>query len=489
MRVRGWCLLLALAASWMAHASPAASAVGDEKRFQLTPFGGWSLFSDKLEFANGEKFKDAGYFGGRAGVLLGKAIWIEAAGGTSTTKPDAGGDDVTWSHVSGNLMFSPPTEKFSPFLSVGAGRWMEDHKLAADQNPTSLEFAAGARLRLSSAIGLRFEARDVLAIPKGNIESASHNNVILGAGLTFGFGGKTKDSDGDGVPDNKDKCPNTTAGCVVDVTGCPTDVDGDGVCDGLDKCPNTPKGAKVDAHGCPIDSDGDGVYDGLDQCPNTPAGCKVDEKGCPIDSDGDGVCDGLDQCPNTPAGAKVDEKGCPIDSDGDGVPDNLDKCPNTPAGVRVDKDGCPIEITERETELLDTGMIRISDINFETGKADIPADAQATLDIVGQVLSKWSEIKIEIGGHTDSRGSAAYNQKLSEKRAGAVRKYLLDHFSELHAEQITAKGYGESKPLVPNNSDLNRSKNRRVEFKVLNKQQLKHEVEKRRMLEKDSTPH
>ena len=96
----------------------------------------------------------------------------------------------------------------------------------------------------------------------------------------------------------------------------------------------------------PVDSDGDGVPDYLDKCPETPKGVKVDKDGCPVDSDGDGVPDYLDKCPGTPAGVKVDKDGCPLDSDGDGVPDYLDKCPGTPAGVKVDKDGCPAKTTE-----------------------------------------------------------------------------------------------------------------------------------------------
>jgi OOP family OmpA-OmpF porin len=88
------------------------------------------------------------------------------------------------------------------------------------------------------------------------------------------------------------------------------DSDGDGVLDNLDRCPNTPKGVKVDRHGCPLDTDGDGVYDYMDQCPNTPKGVTVDAKGCPPDNDGDGVYDYMDQCPGTPKGAKVNDKGC-----------------------------------------------------------------------------------------------------------------------------------------------------------------------------------
>ncbi|MFT5449885.1 MAG: OOP family OmpA-OmpF porin [Gammaproteobacteria bacterium] len=89
------------------------------------------------------------------------------------------------------------------------------------------------------------------------------------------------------------------------------------------------------------DSDGDGVPDDKDQCPSTPAGAPVDANGCPLYSDGDGVPDYLDKCPGTPAGVKTDSDGCPLDSDGDGVPDSLDKCPNTAAGAKVDKNGCP----------------------------------------------------------------------------------------------------------------------------------------------------
>ncbi|NPA74345.1 MAG: OmpA family protein [Epsilonproteobacteria bacterium] len=97
----------------------------------------------------------------------------------------------------------------------------------------------------------------------------------------------------------------------------------------------------------PKDSDGDGVTDDLDRCPHTKPGVAVDSNGCELDSDGDGVLDSNDMCPNTPAGVTVDSKGCELDSDGDGVVDSLDKCPDTPAGVKVNKDGCPLEITLR----------------------------------------------------------------------------------------------------------------------------------------------
>ena len=99
------------------------------------------------------------------------------------------------------------------------------------------------------------------------------------------------------------------------------------------------------AKAAPIDSDGDGVPDAIDQCPDTPAGARVDARGCELDSDHDGVVDRLDQCPDTVAGAKVDARGCELDSDGDGVVDRLDLCLDTPVGVRVDASGCPLPKT------------------------------------------------------------------------------------------------------------------------------------------------
>jgi outer membrane protein OmpA-like peptidoglycan-associated protein len=130
-------------------------------------------------------------------------------------------------------------------------------------------------------------------------------------------------------------------------------------------------------------------------------------------------------------------------------------------------------------------MIRLQDVNFETGKSDILPESMPSLDIVGQVLTKWPDLRVEIGGHTDARGSNAYNQRLSESRVGSVLDYLIARYPTLKREQFEVKGYGESKPLVPNNSALNMAKNRRVEFKVLNTEVLKREIERRKLLKSD----
>jgi outer membrane protein OmpA-like peptidoglycan-associated protein len=127
-------------------------------------------------------------------------------------------------------------------------------------------------------------------------------------------------------------------------------------------------------------------------------------------------------------------------------------------------------------------MIRLHDVNFETAKADLLPESFATLDAVGSLLLRWPQLQIEIGGHTDSRGSVKYNQTLSEARAQSVFNYVVGKFPALKANQFTAKGYGEGSPMAPNNNDLNMAKNRRVEFVVQNKDVLKKEVEKRRLL-------
>jgi OOP family OmpA-OmpF porin len=212
----------------------------------------------------------------------------------------------------------------------------------------------------------------------------------------------------------------------------------------------------------------------------------VDARGCPKDSDNDGVPDGIDQCADTPSGTVVDERGCPkiTDADNDGVPDDKDLCPFTPVNVRVDKDGCPIVLNEKETELLDKGRITERNIHFETAKWEILPESVPIMDELGNILIQWPRLRIEIGGHADWRGSDAYNLDLSNKRANAVLEYLVGKFPQITREQYSAKGYGESVPVATNKTDEGMAMNRRVEFKVLNTEELKKERERRRTLQK-----
>ncbi len=287
--------------------------------------------------------------------------------------------------------------------------------------------------------------------------AAAGAGVGAGLGAIVGFQGDRDSGEGAAVGVAVGGLVGGALGLIL-CKGEELDSDGDGVPDSIDECPNTPIGVEVDAKGCPIDSDGDGVPDYLDKCPNTPKGVKVDAKGCPIDSDGDGVPDYLDKCPNTPKGCKVDKDGCPIDSDGDGVPDCLDKCPNTPRDTKVDKNGCPIVGEE---------LLILHGIKFAFDSAKISDDSKAILEVAVTTLKNNPKMKVEIEGHTDSIGTAEYNLGLSQKRADSVKNHLISE--GIGAERLQAVGKGEADPLVSNELKEGRAKNRRVEFVVISK--------------------
>ena len=176
------------------------------------------------------------------------------------------------------------------------------------------------------------------------------------------------------------------------------------------------------------DFDEDGVPDHLDKCPTTPKGCIVDKDGCPLDADVDGVCDGLDECPDTPLGTAVDEKGCPIR---------------------------PETVTLSWAEGL----------TFALGSAKLTPQAEGVLDGLVALANKHPDAVIEIGGYTDSTGSAVFNQRLSENRALSVRNYMV--LKGITPDRLRAIGYGETNFVATNDTAEGRQQNRRVEFKFL----------------------
>ncbi|HPS93504.1 MAG TPA: outer membrane beta-barrel domain-containing protein [Deltaproteobacteria bacterium] len=183
----------------------------------------------------------------------------------------------------------------------------------------------------------------------------------------------------------------------------------------------------------------------------------------PLDSDNDGVTDDLDKCPGTPSGVKVDKVGCPLDTDGDGVPDYLDKCPDTTAGVQVDKNGCP---PVAPPPVVEKGAYVFRNILFDYNKSTIKPESEPILDEVAEFLKANPGMKMEIQGHADSIGSAGYNQKLSERRAAAVKAYLVKD-EAVKGDRLTTKGYGLTMPVASNDTAEGRAKNRRVEFKPM----------------------
>jgi len=177
-------------------------------------------------------------------------------------------------------------------------------------------------------------------------------------------------------------------------------------------------------------------------------------KPAPVDSDHDGVVDSADDCPGTPAGVKVDASGCPLDSDHDGVYDSADKCPGTPEGAIVDDKGCSLR------------KVSITlNVEFDTGKSIVKPEYDQELQQFATFLKKYPKTTCEIGGHTDNIGSAASNKTLSQARADAVRKALIERF-DIDGARLTAKGYGPDRPIADNGTAEGRQKNRRIEAEV-----------------------
>lgn len=182
-----------------------------------------------------------------------------------------------------------------------------------------------------------------------------------------------------------------------------------------------------------------------------------------VDADKDGVEDSVDQCTSTPAGVSVDAKGCAIDTDKDGVADYLDKCPETDRKLKVDAEGCPVVLTEDVSIDLD--------VKFASGSDVVPTEYFAEVRGVARFMEQYQNSQVIIEGHTDTSGSAAFNKKLSQKRANAVASLLSEQYG-IEASRVRAIGYGEEQPLVEENTKADQAKNRRVVAKVSAKKEV-----------------
>lgn len=172
------------------------------------------------------------------------------------------------------------------------------------------------------------------------------------------------------------------------------------------------------------------------------------------DSDNDGVPDNRDACRNTPAGAQVDSRGCEIDSDRDGVVDSRDNCPDTSMNLSVDANGCPIlEVSQRRIELL---------VNFDYDRSEVKPEYDEEIADFADFMKEYGNTNAVIEGHTDNRGSDAYNQPLSERRANAVRDELVNEY-DIEADRVSTVGYGESRPVDNSNTEAGHARNRRIE--------------------------
>ncbi len=333
------------------------------------------------------------------------------------------------------------TKWFDPYLNLGGGyTWMDD------KGNGTLDGGLGITFWFVENIGLT-----VQSTYKHTFEDQAEANVPRHiqhfAGLTFKFGGK--DTDKDGIYDKDDLCPNEAG--LEQFQGCP-DTDGDGIPDKDDSCPS--EAGLKEFNGCP-DRDGDGIQDSADKCPDEAGVASL--QGCP-DKDNDGVADGDDKCPDV-AGPK-ENGGCPWpDTDGDGVLDKDDLCPDV-KGTAANR-GCP-EVTEEVVKKLnDYGKT----ILFNSGKATFKDETIPVLEAMNAILKEYPHAKFSIEGHTDSDGSNALNQTLSENRAQAVKTWLVEN--GIATDRLRAVGFGETVPIASNKNAKGKAQNRRVEVKLI----------------------
>jgi len=407
---------------------------------------------------------------------------------------------------------------FAPYIFAGIGaNYLAD--LDKDNLDVQVPLGLGFNFKLAENIRLQIQSEYRFAAIK------DYNNFRHTAGLAFLFGGGDEiersktvletdtdgdgvndlnddcpelagteqfkgcpDSDGDDIPDSDDECPNERG----ELRGCP-DVDKDGIADKDDKCPE--KRGIAANNGCPEvpkDSDRDGILDKDDKCPNERGLTRFG--GCP-DNDGDGTPDVEDNCP-TVIGSKA-LNGCP-DTDKDGITDAEDKCPTTPGTKELN--GCPENPTDNviivdsppvistpttapvptttiiTSESITTAAPTLSadvreildfamrDVKFETGSSSLKVTSYGVLEKIAAVMLERPEYGLSIEGHTDSLGDDSRNQKLSEERAKSCLDYLVKKGVE--EGRMSYIGLGETQPIADNKRTKGREKNRRVEFKI-----------------------
>ena len=411
----------------------------------------WSILPS-LSLISLQKYIEDGFSVGISGSINRLDKWGQTQDGTAVSV-----NNLMYYAVDGNVKYSLSgvlnTKKLEPFVGIGGGyTWIEEGPFNTSSN------AGGSALTgagtLNGTVGLAYWFSDNVGITAQSTYKHSFKDYLTkhfqhSVGVAFKFGGT--DTDGDGVYDKNDLCPEVPG--LEEFSGCP-DTDGDGIEDSKDTCPEL--AGLAEYNGCP-DTDGDGVSDNNDTCPNE-AGLKT-LAGCP-DADADGLADAQDECPNE--AGPVANNGCPWkDGDSDGVLDKDDNCPME-AGT-VANNGCPEMIPTEDLQSKLTDYART--INFSLGKSDFKQSAYPTLKAITAILKEYPTANFVVEGHTDSIGTNNnFNQLLSERRAQKVVDYLVKN--GVSSDRLTSVGFGESKPIESNMTAAGRAANRRVEVKL-----------------------
>ncbi len=450
-------------------ASPAAANV------EIGATAGPHLFSVNNELGVEDEeaatsLRNSVMFGARLGFTFNDMLGVEGEFGVI---PSEGRDLVfdVWAityraHLIAQFRADKPENKVVPFLTLGAGAVTvqeSDNETFISKDTDEMFYGGvGVKYRVENGWGLRLDVRGILA-PSSKVddmgESASgpafDAEFLLAVYKEFGREELKK------VEEKIEEEPPPVA-----------DADSDGLLDDVDQCVNEAEDADSfeDEDGCPdLDDDKDNIPDSADDCKTEPEdgdGFK-DDDGCPEpDNDMDGLKDADDQCrdePEDPDGFQ-DDDGCPDpDNDGDGVLDANDKCPEemeTKNGYQ-DSDGCTDEVPKAIKKF--TGVIK--GITFETDSDVIKKSSFKTLDAAVKLLAEYTDLKLEIQGHTDDVGDPAHNQDLSQRRAESVKNYFVG--KGIDEGRLVAKGYGPDAPLVNKKTKAARAKNRRVEFKLI----------------------
>jgi outer membrane protein OmpA-like peptidoglycan-associated protein len=323
-----------------------------------------------------------------------------------------------------------------PFALVGGGvlSVRSEPNAAGRNGDEALHVGGGLKFFVKEHIALRLEGRNVMSPKEGATPKAPAHSQELMLGFSMALG-----------PRKPKQAPP------------PPDQDGDGFLDDEDVCPID---AGIAPDGCPAkDTDGDGFLDREDAC-REQAGSAPD--GCPIpDSDGDGFLDPDDACKDE---AGVDPDGCPLrDVDGDGIYPPQDTCPNEPEVFNgfEDEEGCPDDLPEEVKKY--TGVIE--GIYFDTAKATIRSKSYVELDAAVKVLADYPALRVEISGHTDSKGKRDKNLVLSQDRASSVKAYMVS--KGITEDRIVTRGAGPDEPIGDNKTSAGRQMNRRIEFKLI----------------------
>ena len=432
------------------------------------------------DFRTSLDLRVAGEYGDPITLAIGATLWIPVG-----QRDQFNGDDVA---------------RFAPHVNIAGDSGIFAYAIRGgyELRPLRVNYIdtrTGSNITFGGAVGLRFADKHILIGPElygrtgvSNADGpAAHDTPIemlmgahfnvangfrinMGAGtfLDHGYGAavarglfglewypdaEKSDRDKDGVYDDEDACPDVAGVRTTDpkTNGCPPP---------------------------PPDRDGDGIPDSEDACPDV-AGVRTNDpktNGCPPDRDGDGILDKDDACPDVPGIKTNDPKtnGCPdTDRDKDGILNDVDACPDQ-AGPKSDDPkttGCP-------RVFIKNGLIQILEQpKFDFNKANIKPESDSLLTEVAKAMTDHPEIKrVRVEGHTDNVGSAEYNKKLSQQRADSVIKWLSSH--GIAADRLAAKGMGKETPLVPNDTELNRALNRRVEFHIEDQEQTVKEMVK-----------